>query len=340
MIMTADAKDVAGSAEAAAERPEAFTRAAGVGPVLLIAMAPARPGPGSPAARAELARLMDGDRESDELRRARRVRPPSLFMPDATALACVLLHVVTGGSWQLVVVLGFLVTIVCAPLAALGFVADACRALANRPTRVAFGGTFALRAAVGLLLVFLFHVNLVTPVMLDLNHDGRIGTTGASTARVPAAYGPSRTVAFDLAGTGRPQQVAWSDGGGDAFVVDDRDGGATRAARGDGVIDGKRLFGDEGGRYASGYDKLALLDADRDGALTGAELAGLAAWIDDGDARLSAAELKPLQALGVTRLDVRHGEVRNARGEDLDQAGFTINGRRGLTEDVWFGIVR
>ena len=147
-------------------------------------------------------------------------------------------------------------------------------------------------------------------------------------------------MSFDLAGRGQLQTLAWSDGGGDAFVVDDRDGGATRAARGAGVIDGTRLFGDEGGRWASGYDKLATLDANRDGQLTGAELTGLAAWIDDGDARLGRNELVSLASLGVTALDVRHQAVTNARGEALDQAGFTRNGRRGLTEDVWFPIAR
>lgn len=177
-----------------------------------------------------------------------------------------------------------------------------------------------------------------SPVMLDLNGDGRLGTTAASTARQPHDRTTTRTVAFDLAGGGHAQTIAWSDGGGDAFVVDDRDGGATRAARGAGVIDGKRLFGDEGGRFASGYDKLAGLDGDRDGVLTGAELAGLAAWVDDGDARVEAGELTALTALGITSLDVRHRAVTNARGEVLDQAGFTRDGRRGLTEDVWFPL--
>jgi hypothetical protein len=143
-------------------------------------------------------------------------------------------------------------------------------------------------------------------------------------------------VAFDLAATGTPQQVEWSNGDGAAFLVDDRDGGATAAARGAGVIDGTRLFGDEGGRWASGYDKLATRDADRDGQLAGAELRGLAAWVDDGDARVQAGELKPLAALGITAIATTHHAERNARGEALDRSWFVQHGRRKMTEDVWF----
>lgn len=218
-----------------------------------------------------------------------------------------------------------------------GFLACAWRAARGH----GFGGSWGLdqATAMGLAVVAMAVAGPrdMSPVMLDLNDDGVIGTTQASTARRPLDRRVDRTVRFDLAAAGAPQAIAWSDGGGDAFLVDDRDGGASRAAAGDGVIDGTRLFGDQGGRWASGYDKLATLDADRDGQLAGAELGGLAAWIDDGDARLGRGELQPVAALGITAIAVRHGAVTNGRGEALDRSTFTQHGRRKMTEDVWFG---
>lgn len=225
-------------------------------------------------------------------------------------------------------------------LAATFFVIDVARSAHARQLKGDFGADLGAWGLIGMVLsVMLMPPMSGSPVMLDLNGDGRLGTTGASTAREPADRAVSRTVSFDLAGSGTPQRLAWSDGGGDAFLVDDRDGGASQAARTTGVIDGRRLFGDEGGRWKSGYDKLSQLDSNGDGQLTGAELSGLMAWGDDnGDARIGRNELLPVLSLGVSAIAVTHKTVVNARGEALDQSSFTLNGRRGLTEDVWFGI--
>lgn len=51
--------------------------------------------------------------------------------------------------------------------------------------------------------------------------------------------------------------------------------GQAAALRNGKDINGKRLFGDQGGAFANGYDKLATLNANRDGKLTGKELEGL-----------------------------------------------------------------
>jgi hypothetical protein len=175
-----------------------------------------------------------------------------------------------------------------------------------------------------------------SPIMLDLNHDGHLGVTGASTAkdRIDGTIG--RTVSFDIDGDGKKENVEWMAGDGDGMLVDDSDGGVTAASRGNGQIDGSRLFGDQGGKYANGYEKLQQLDANHDGKLTGHELDGLKAWIDDGDGVVEEGELKTLVDLGVTELDVRMQLTTNDRGEMLMRSTFTQNGEKQVSEDVWF----
>lgn len=173
------------------------------------------------------------------------------------------------------------------------------------------------------------------PVALDLNHDGKIGTTGNSTARDRKDAHMGKTVDFDLNADGVKEKVEWMDGQGDGWLVDDRDGGVSKAAAGSGEIDGSRLFGDEGGKYAHGYVKLARHDANQDGKLTGKELEGLKTWVDDGDAKVEAGELKSLAEQGITELSTQMNLQKNARGEDLMRSSFVQNGKTRMSEDVW-----
>ena len=120
-------------------------------------------------------------------------------------------------------------------------------------------------------------------------------------------------------------------GDGDSLLVDNRDGNAAHD------MNGTRLFGDQGGRYGSGYEKMAQLDADGDGRLAGQELDGLELWVDNGNACVDAGELRSLADFGVTELSVARNDVANARGENLMQSSATTaDGRTMLTEDVWF----
>lgn len=177
---------------------------------------------------------------------------------------------------------------------------------------------------------------LKSPIMLDLTGDGQLGTTGNSTAKERIDNHVGATVQFDVDGDGVLDNTEWMSGNGDGMLVDDRDGGATRASQGDGRIDGTRLFGDEGGKYANGYDKLAQHDTDGDGKLTGQELEGLKVWVDNGDATLEAGELKSLAELGITEMNVQMTLEKNARGEDLMRSTFVRDGKEQVTEDVWF----
>jgi hypothetical protein len=176
------------------------------------------------------------------------------------------------------------------------------------------------------------------PLVLDLNHDGKIGVTGRTTARDGDRGELGRTVSFDLDGDGIKDEIEWLMGDGDGMLVDDRDGGATGAMLTDGEIDGKRLFGDERGKYFNGYAKLQGFDKDGDGKLTGEELDGLKVWIDDGDAKLENGELKTLRELGITEISVKMHIEKNAQGEDLERSTFVQDGQTHMTEDVWFGV--
>ena len=175
-----------------------------------------------------------------------------------------------------------------------------------------------------------------SPIMLDLNHDGKLGTTGVSTAKDRIDGQVGRTVDFDLDGDGKKEKVEWASGSGDGFLIDDSDGGATRAmVRGEDV-DGKRLFGDEGGKYANGYEKLKKFDKDGDGELKGDELKGLKMWVDNGDATLAGGELRTLDELGITKISVTMKMEKNSRGEDLMRSTFEQTGQTHVSEDVWF----
>jgi hypothetical protein len=180
-------------------------------------------------------------------------------------------------------------------------------------------------------------VRTSSPVMLDLDGDGSLAVTGRSTAKdraAPNGFVSEGSVNFDLDGDGRQERIEWM--AGDGMLVDDRDGGASAAAAGSGEIDGKRLFGDEGGRYANGYEKLQGLDADQDGRLNGSELEGLKVWVDDGDARVEAAELSSLSELGISEIGTRKTDALNESGETLMRSTFVQNGQTKASEDVWF----
>lgn len=192
-----------------------------------------------------------------------------------------------------------------------------------------------------------------SPIALDLTHDGKIGVTGKSSAKVrdyKNAFVRDGSVVFDLLGQGRPGRYEWLNGDGDGFLVDDRDGAVTRASQGDGVISGLQLFGNAGG-YAHGFQKLAV-NFDKDvklaasaktlppgyGVLKGDELAGLKVWIDSNrDAKVQASELRSLSQLGITEIGSDFALIKNADGELLMQSHYFVqNGKKHLSEDVWF----
>ncbi|WP_050763479.1 hypothetical protein [Roseibium sp. TrichSKD4] len=169
---------------------------------------------------------------------------------------------------------------------------------------------------------------VASPVALDLNGDGRISTTGVSTAQQRIDGQVGETIAFDIDGDGTKEQVEWITGG-DGLVVDMTKIGAN------GEIDGNALMGDQGGRYTDGYQKMATYDQNGDGQLTGGEMANMGVWVDaNGDGDVDAGELRSAAEAGVTQLSTQRNDVVNERGETLMQS--SANNGQMLTEDVWF----
>lgn len=162
-----------------------------------------------------------------------------------------------------------------------------------------------------------------TPVILDLNGDGKLDTTGKGGAKIN----------FDLDGDGKQDNVEWmKKGSQDGLLVADFNG--------DGKInDGSELMrrtGENGeqNKYKNGWDKVStLFDKNHDGVVNGAELNGLQMWVDsNGDGKTDPGELKSLAQLGISSIDlpknqgemdstfVRNGRTQLARDYDFEMA--------------------
>lgn len=97
----------------------------------------------------------------------------------------------------------------------------------------------------------------------------------------------------------------------------------------EGAATGAHLFGDQGGLYADGFEKLAVLDTNSDAWVAGSELDGLAIWTDvNSNAEVDPGEHSTLVSHGIEALSVSHESyVSEARLAD----GSTM-----MTEDLWF----
>ena len=155
----------------------------------------------------------------------------------------------------------------------------------------------------------------VSPIAIDLDSSGAIELTGESQS-------------FDFDGDGIDENVTDWFGSNDGILVD------TNKIVGE--IDGTALFGDQGGLYANGYEKLALLDSDNDRNVSGEELVGLALWIDDGDGKLQDGELQSLANFGITPISTQMQVDTEGRMISTAEVG---SGLSLLTEDIWFEIV-
>ncbi len=198
-----------------------------------------------------------------------------------------------------------------------------------------------------------------SPVALDLNHDGKIGVTGTSTAQKRLKenkFVANGAVWFDITAEGKKRNIEWLNADGDGFLVDDTNGRVSKAAAGDGMISAHALFGDAIG-YANGYHKLAYKATqinlasvlkmndnvtwsklyNKNAALKGKTLDSLKVWVDSNrDATVQPKELYTLASLGITELGSKPSILKNQHGEYVIQSYFVQNGKRHMTEDVWF----
>lgn len=117
---------------------------------------------------------------------------------------------------------------------------------------------------------------------------------------LPQLLDARRRVSFDLDGTGRGWRWPWVRPGTAILVWDPKHTGR--------VTSGRQLFGSVTWWvfWRDGYAALDALDDNRDGWLTGAELAGLAVWTDgNGDGISDPGEVMPVASAGIERIAVR-----------------------------------
>jgi hypothetical protein len=156
----------------------------------------------------------------------------------------------------------------------------------------------------------------VSPLVLDMSGSGRLEASGGNWLPHPGTLYTNRMVLFDLKGDGFPMIMEWV-GPDDGLLV--KLAPSQIKPDGTAVITGDNLFGTMGG-FANGFEKLATLDKNHDGKLTGDELNGLYVWQDEnGDGIVEPGELKSVQSLGITEIDITHNSqmvgsfVRNGK---------------------------
>ncbi len=158
----------------------------------------------------------------------------------------------------------------------------------------------------------------VTPIVFTLRSHGGLRDLLAEGAAVP----------FNLDGTGRTQQWQWVRPTTAILVWDP-------AGRGR-ITSGRQLFGTVTWWmfWPDGYRAMDALDDDRDGWLSGAELAGLAAWFDRNTNVVSdPGEVVKLGSLGVTGLATR--AAGKTRGAPFNPAGLKLRTGRVLPTYDW-----
>jgi hypothetical protein len=136
----------------------------------------------------------------------------------------------------------------------------------------------------------------VTPIAVPLADGLTTTDLEASDARVT----------FDVDGSGLGREWSWITPKA-AWLVSD--------PTGDGRIDsGRQLFGNVTFWmfWNNGYAPLAALDDDRDGILTGKELAGLALWHDaNSNGVADPGEVKPVSAYGIVAISCKWQTLNN-----------------------------
>lgn len=150
---------------------------------------------------------------------------------------------------------------------------------------------------------------LISPIALDLDNQGRI-------ERLAGDF----SVDMDGDGVSEPLSQWFAPSAGILVTAD-----------ASGQITGNELFGNVVGKYSDGFEKLALLDSDENGSLTGDELQSLAIWVDlNSDTKVDDDELSTLTAHQIVALPVEHykymARATRANGKDV------------LMEDVWFPL--
>jgi len=156
----------------------------------------------------------------------------------------------------------------------------------------------------------------LSPIVLDLSGTGKLDASNGEWRAHRGLIG-KRLAFFDFDGTGYDLLMEWVGPNAGLLVQ----------PKADGTVDGTCLFGTVGG-FNDGFEKLAVLDKNHDGMLSGKELDGLMVWIDKNrDGYCDKGELHSLKELGITEISVTHSK-------DL-VGSFTRNGKKQTLWDWW-----
>lgn len=168
-----------------------------------------------------------------------------------------------------------------------------------------------------------------SPILLDLDNDGLELTSIDDGTK------------FDVDADGKDDNTAWTAEQGenefdDAFLVNlGKDELEQLKEDGSFQADGSHLFGDEGGKYKDGYEKLKLLDDNNDGKIDKNDAAydSLKLWADkDKDGKIGEGEMRTLAEMGVASISTEAtGTVGDEAG--IDEHGNDLNRRSSFTRE-------
>ena len=154
--------------------------------------------------------------------------------------------------------------------------------------------------------------SLGSPIALDLDKNGVVESITGN-------------FEFDLNGNGVVESLSEWFGPDEGILVD-----STYPGFDGGELSGWHLYGDLGGRYDDGFDKLALHDFNDDGKVSGDELAGLALWVDaNSNAKMDDGELSTLDSHDIESLELSHDE-------HFISTATLADGEPMVTQDLWF----
>ena len=167
-------------------------------------------------------------------------------------------------------------------------------------------------------------VNLLAPIVLDLNHDG-----------VKLVDMAQSTASFDFAGDGTMTHTGWI-GAGDAFLFLDRDGNGTVSNA------GELSFVNDLAGAPSDLAGLAAFDTNHDGRISAADadFAEFKVWVDaNGDGRTQAGEVKSLADVGIASINLAgqatHQSWADGQNIVVNNGSFTwADGTSGALADV------
>ncbi len=175
---------------------------------------------------------------------------------------------------------------------------------------------------------FNYNVNAVvmqSPIVLDINGDNKLDTFNNHYKPIdvePKDYKNIKFREFDISGFGYNMLVEHI-GPNDGYLVKPKDINMMIKT---GRIDAEEMFGTAGG-FEDGFQKLSLLDVNKDGKLTQNELNGLYVFIDKNmNNKVEKGELVSVNNLGITEIGVAHNDY---------ESYYIRNGKEYKMWDFW-----